>query len=44
MVRAAVEAKIVLHGSSYQPPSYYVWSEKEQKDVLVAYTFHPPKL
>lgn len=44
MVRTAVVAKIHLQGSSYQPPKYYVWSEKEQKDVLVAYTFYPPKL
>ncbi|KAJ4310344.1 hypothetical protein N0V94_008495 [Neodidymelliopsis sp. IMI 364377] len=44
MVKKAINRKIAKLGEDYQPPKYFVWSKKEQKDVLVAYTYHPPKV
>jgi hypothetical protein len=44
MVKKAIEQKVAKLGGDYQPPQYFVWSKKEQKDILVAYTYHPPKI
>lgn len=43
IVRKAVLEKIVRLEEQYEPPNYHVWSKKEQKYVLVAYTFHAPQ-